>query len=264
MCQFFSLVTHPSTQKIMFCNWEDRKLILSGELEIESPDSHSSIAKLHGYKGKAEDKLNKYEYNPLTKVFTVDQINNEIDDSAEVEAYCRRLDFKKIVEPLIIKPIIHPFRDVKPPEVITAEHLELLRQWISVWTSVGNSVRNSVRDSVWASVGNSVGNSVGSSVSSSVWVSVWNSVSSSVWVSVWDSVWTSVGDSVWNSVGNSVGSSVSSSVRAYISSFFDLLEFEKYKCLVTLWEQGLVPSFDGKVWRLYGGKDAKILWEGEV
>src|SRR4030065_388622 len=192
MCQFFSLVTHPSTQKIMFCNWEDHKLFLKGELEIESPDSHSSIAKLHGYKGKAEDKLNKYEYNPLTKVFTVDQINNEIDDSAEVEAYCRRLDFKKIVEPLIIKPIIHPFRDVKPPEVITAEHLELLRQW------------------------------------------------------------------------NSVGSSVSSSVRAYISSFFDLLEFEKYKCLVTLWEQGLVPSFDGKVWRLYGGKDAKILWEGEV
>ena len=252
MCQFFSLVTDPSTQKIMFCNWEDRKLFLKGELEIESPDSHSSIAKLHGYKGKAEDKLNKYEYNPLTKVFTVDQINNEIDDSAEVEAYCRRLDFKKIVEPLIIKPIIHPFRDVKPPEVITAEHLELLRQWISVWTSV------------WASVSSSVGASVSSSVWDSVWNSVGSSVGSSVGDSVWDSVWTSVGDSVWNSVGNSVGSSVSSSVRAYISSFFDLPEFEKYKCLVILWEQGLVPSFDGKVWRLHGGKDAKVLWEGEA
>src|SRR4030065_1627844 len=149
MCQFFSLVTDPSTQKIMFCNWEDQKLFVKGELRNESPDSHSSIAKLFGYKGKQEDKLNKYEYNPLTQKFTIDQINNEIDDSAEIEAYCRRINFKKIVEPLIIKPIINPFRDVKPPEVITAEHLELLRQWSSVWASVYySSVGSSVRDLV--------------------------------------------------------------------------------------------------------------------
>jgi len=31
--------------------------------------------------------------------------------------------------------------------------------------------------------------------------------------------------------------------------------------LVKLWEMGLVPSFDGKVWRLHGGKNAKVLFE---
>jgi hypothetical protein len=33
---------------------------------------------------------------------------------------------------------------------------------------------------------------------------------------------------------------------------------------VDLWKMGLVPSFDGKLWRLHGGKDGKVLWEGKV
>jgi hypothetical protein len=28
-----------------------------------------------------------------------------------------------------------------------------------------------------------------------------------------------------------------------------------------LWEAGLVPSFDGKVWRLHSGKSADIVYE---
>jgi hypothetical protein len=63
-------------------------------------------------------------------------------------------------------------------------------------------------------------------------------------------------------------------VWAYTGSFFLLpreawkytekIETEGYpfQPCVTLWEQGLVPSFDGKTWRLHGGKDdAKILYE---
>ena len=77
----------------------------------------------------------------------------------------------------------------------------------------------------------------------------------------WDSVWASVWDSV----------------RVYTSSFFTLPRSEwKYtgniECdtdnpfqpCIDLWELGLVPSFDGKTWRLHGGKDARILWEGTV
>jgi len=30
---------------------------------------------------------------------------------------------------------------------------------------------------------------------------------------------------------------------------------------VQLWELGLVPSFDGKVWRLHGGEKAAVLFE---
>jgi hypothetical protein len=60
------------------------------------------------------------------------------------------------------------------------------------------------------------------------------------------------------------------SVWAYTSSYFDLqewkyIEHEKgknpYQPCIDLWNKGLVPSFDGKTWRLHG-KEGKILWEG--
>ena len=151
---------------------------------------------------------------------------------------------------LIRKLIIHPFRIIPPPE-ITNEHIAFLREW----ASVGDSVRDSVRDSVGASVGDSVRDSVGASVGDSVW----DSVRDSVWASVWDSIRASVGDSVW----------------AYYGSFFVLsrngwkyteriaTDGYPFQSAATLWELGLVPSsFDGKTWRLHGGPDGKVLWEG--
>jgi hypothetical protein len=62
------------------------------------------------------------------------------------------------------------------------------------------------------------------------------------------SVWDSVRDSVW----------------AYTSSFFSIPYKHDYSSLTKLWDMGLVPSYDGKTWRLHGGAKAKVLWEGEV
>ena len=145
------------------------------------------------------------------------------------------------------KKPIHPFK-IKPPKKITRKYISLVKKWDSVGASVGASVWASVWDSVRASVG------------------------ASVWASVGDSVWDSVGDSVWDSVGDSVGASV----WAYIGSLFPIEEwkyidyknplFKKgeypFQSLVDLWKAGLVPSFDGKVWRLHGGKKGEVLWEG--
>jgi len=61
-----------------------------------NPDSHTSIADYHGYKGAAEDKLNKYEYCPFTKKFTIDQINGE-DDSNRVKKFLDNYDFTDIL-----------------------------------------------------------------------------------------------------------------------------------------------------------------------
>ena len=114
---------------------------------------------------------------------------------------------------------------------------------------------------MWDSMRDSVGNSVRISVG----IYVGDSVEDSVWDSVWDSVGASVGHSVRDSVGYSVG--------AYIGSFFRLSEWQHvshkpgvypFQPAVDLWEMGLVPSFDGKMWRLHGGEDAKILWEGKL
>ena len=223
MCKFFSSVSD-GKGKFMYFDSKLRKKCLSGKLNYE-PDSHTSIADYFGYKGVREDVLNKYEYNPLTKVFEIDQLNTK-DDSGQIKEICLNLDFKKIIPELIIKEIVNPL-ELGTAKVYKKD-IELLKKWASVWASVGGSVRDSVRDSVWASVR----------------------------------------DSVWDSVGDSVGASV----WAYTSSFFNLekwkyIEHKKgvnpFQSAIDLWERGLVPSFDGKLWRLHG-KGGKILWEGKV
>ena len=156
MCKFFSFDSD-GKGKFYYFDWKLRKQILSGKLQDYEPDSHTSIADYFGFKGVREDKLNKYEYNPLTKDFVVDQINTT-NDSKQAEKWANRLDFSKVVKPLILKPIIHPFK-IKAKKVTKVE-IKLLQKWNSVWNSVRDSVWNSVRDSVWNSVWNSVGDSV--------------------------------------------------------------------------------------------------------
>ena len=154
---------------------------------------------------------------------------------------------------LVRKPIVHPFH-IEPPAEITEEHIRLLKEWALVWRSARASASALVWDPVWESVGDSVAASAGALVWESVGASVWRSARASAGESVWDSVWASVG--------------------AYTSTFFVLpreawkhtenikTDEHPFQCLVDLWKQRLVPSFDGKKWRLHGGKDAKILWEG--
>ena len=236
MCQFFSFVTDPVNHpaEYYFLDWEYRK----ANLEEDGADSHSHICshfKLN------EDRCNKYEFNPLTKAFKTDQINSERDDSEAAEKWANRLDFKTIVEPLIIKPIANPL-ELPKVEQVTDEQIGWLKDWASVRASVRNSVGNSVR--------NSVGNSV--------WDSGWNSVEDVVWAPVWEVVWASVWDVDWDAVRVSVW--------AYFSSFFAIEYKHDFSSAVKLWESGLVPSFDGTVWRLHSGKNADIVyvWTPEV
>ena len=243
MCQFFSFVTDPINHpaEYYYFDWEYRK----AHMEEDGADSHSHIC---SHFNLNEDVCNKYEFNPLTKRFEIDQINSERDDSKAAEKWAQRLDFKTIIEPLIIKPIVNPF-ELPAVEHVTDEQIDWLKSWASVRVSVGASVRVSVGASVRASVGNSVWNSVGDSV----WDSVWNSVG--------DSVGASVGASVWASVRNLVGASVGDSVGAYVSTFFAIDHKHDYSSAMKIWEAGLVPSFDGTMWRLHSGKSADIVYE---
>ena len=226
MCKFFSFVTEPENhggQRFYF-DWEYRKDSLS-----DGNDSHSTICEHFKLK---EDVCNKYEYNPLLFTFEVDQINSQVDDRIQAEDWVRKLDFKKVVEPLIIKPIVNPF-ELPIVDNPTKAQIALLKKWASVG------------DSVWASV----------------WASVGASVGASVWASVWASVRASVGDSVRASVGDSVWDSVGASVWAYASGYFNIKYNHDFSANNKLWDSGLVPSFDGTTWRLHSGKDAKIVYE---
>ena len=78
------------------------------------------------------------------------------------------------------------------------------------------------------------------------------SVRASVRASVWDSVWAYIGTffllkrSAWKYTENIPG------------------EGYPFQPAVTLWELGLVPSFDGRTWRLHGGPDGRVLWGGVI
>ena len=216
MCNFFSFVTDPERRagKRFYYSWPQRQ----EEEDDDRHDSHTAICTKYGLD---EDTCNKYEYNPLTGYFNVDDANSPVNDSVQAEEWVRQMDFKQVVEPLIIKKIVNPFLDMPKVDVAEERHMVLLKEWASVRDSVGASVRDSVRDSVWASVRDSV----------------------------WDSVWASVWDSVWASVG------------AYASSFFNIQYAHDFSCAVKLWEEGIVPSFDGTTWRLHSGKSADVIYE---
>ena len=243
MSRFFSFVTDPINHpaEYYYFDWEYRK----ANLDDDGADSHSHIC---SHFKLDEDRCNKYEFNPLTKEFTVDQINSERDDSEAAEKWANGLDFKTVVEPLIVKPIVNPF-ELPKVEKPTDEQIGWFKEWASVW--------NLVWDSVWASVGDAVGASVWTAVRASVWDSVWDSVRDSVWDFVRDSVW----GSVWDSVRDSVWDSVRGSAWAYVSSFFDIKYEYDFSPAIKLWESGLVPSFDGTTWRLHSGKKADVVYE---
>lgn len=166
---------------------------------------------------------------------------------------------------------VYPFH-IDPP-AIDKRVLSLLREW----SSVSDSVMNSMEDSVWDSVSDIVMNSVMNRVRDSLRYSVWDSVSdrvrdrvrdslrNSVWGSVWDRVSDSMMNSVMNRVRNSVWGSVKDNVWAYIGSLLGMWEGKyPYQCGADLWRMGLVPSYDGETWRLHGGLDGRILWEGRL
>jgi hypothetical protein len=234
MCNFFSFVTEPEKHggKRFYFNWDYRK----EHLKDDNHDSHSSICEFYKLN---EDVCNKYEFNPLTKKFEIDQINSQVDDRIQAEDWANKVNFKRIVEPLIVKPIVNPF-DLPKVEKVTDEHICLLKQWASIRASIRASVMDAVWDSVWASVRASVWASVMDSVVASVRASVMDSVVASVRDSVmdsvmasvrdatrdairdavrdavWDALWASVRASIWDSIGDSIGDALWASVRASI------------------------------------------------
>ena len=172
----------------------------------------------------------RYEYMKL---------GNPLSDE-QIKAMCKEIEPKigyKLSEALYP---VNPLLGAKA--TVSDEDLDLLKQWDRVRKNVVISVWHSVRDSFW----------------------------SRVRYSVWYSVIDSVGDSFWSRVRYSVWYSVTDSVSAYFGSLFPNIQRWKYinhetgvypfQPAVDLWCRGLVPSFDGEIWRLHSGKNAEVVW----
>ena len=201
-------------------------------------DSHEDLIKIAGYKDDTLDpekiEFCRIEISPKNRsylepdewVFRVDMDVTPTWWTLAHKRACERehRKWKKEMDKVLIrKPVIHPFR-ITPPDKITDEHIQLVREWASVGRSVGRSVMYSVMDSVMASVMDSVGDSVGA----------------------YNGTFFILERSAWK--------------------YTKRIDCEGYpfQPAVTLWEMGLVPSFDGKTWRLHGGPDGRVLWEGVI
>ena len=151
------------------------------------------------------------------------KLDNPLSDE-EIKKLCKEIEPElgyKLSEALYpVNPLL------LPKTAVTDKDIKLLRQWDSVGESVWSSVRSSVGYSVWSSVKNSVGYSV--------------------WDSVWNSVWAYIG-SLFPSIGK----------WEYKNHEHSQYPFQS---AVNLWYRGLVPSFDGKIWRLHSGEKAEIVW----
>ena len=157
MCQFFSCISN-GKGKIRYFNADIRQQIRDGKLSY-SEDSHDSLCSYF----KTEiplDRANKYEYDPTTGEFTIDQINAKddegfpLDDSKQVEAFCRKLDFNEVVPNWsYIANVLKRLKTYKPNNPITATKMPDEQIMRGVLVRIKASVGDSVWDSVRASVG---------------------------------------------------------------------------------------------------------------
>jgi len=193
--------------------------------------------------------------NPSTWVYAIDErVKPEwLTDEHEKMAWSAWKQWIKELRSLVdmsgVLQLKNPLLCVQPPRRIEKKHLVLLKEVSRVRSCVGDCVEYCVLYCVRYSIWDSVWDSVGDSVRSSVEHSVGYSIRSCVRDSVWDSIWANIGVHFkgikkWEYTKN--------------------LIYTKYPFMaeVKLWRWGVVPSFDGTIWRLHAGKDAKILWSG--
>jgi hypothetical protein len=223
-------------------------------------DSHEELIKMAGVKDDTTDPSKmafaRVEITPVNGNYLFpDEWTLKIDEQIkpvwwtgkhEGAAYsAHRKWITKLNKIVVKKKIVNPFKLI-PPTSITTRHIGILREWDSIRDSVRDSVRDSIGESVWGSVWDSI------------WDSVRDSVGDSIRDSIEDSVWDSVKDSVWDSVGAYIGSFFRPSKWKYVKHLKGKYPF---RSAALLWNMGLVPSFDGKVWRLHGHEDTRVVFE---
>jgi len=202
------------------------------------PGRRVFVAEVRGQSRVFDCMKQRYEDIMLTDELTADQIKQMAIDAEQRVGY-RLSEVLFPVNPLLL-----------PKAIPTDADIIMLKQWASVSASVSASV--------WASVSASVG----------VWDSVWASVSASVGTSVRASVsarGASVGDSVWAYVGSLFPNITRWKYAGCFTASGGVIAHEPgiypFQSAANLWRRGLVPSYDGKQWRLHSGPTAEIVWE---
>lgn len=167
---------------------------------------------------------------------------------------------------LIVNPLM-----VKPP-VIDEKIVEITKKWARVRSFATKSIRTTIGESL----GFATLEDVSAVVISSFGVTPYqqtllNSFRSTFFTRAPDDVTSNY--SHRDIVKYLVLPSVLDFIYGRVSGFFNSEEWEgiehapdenPFQPAIDLWEMGLIPSFDGVIWRLHGGRHAKILWEQQL
>jgi hypothetical protein len=140
---------------------------------------------------------------------------------------------------------INPFK--LPKRIPTPEDIGLLHKWAALRHTSKEIVRDAIRDTV--------GDTVGAIVIGATWDTVRHTV--------WDTIFPTVKTSAWDTVRDAI--------RAYTGSLFNIEKRGNYPAgtypfqpAVDMWKHGLVPSYDGKTWRLHSGEKGEVVYKEAI
>ena len=156
MCQFFSLISD-GQGNIRYFDHQQRlaKVKMPDGGDIESYDSHTSIATFYGQTGAKEDAWNKWEYNPFTDTLILDH-QNTADDRDGVMKSLMDVDWNALcgdveaIRGLIAQVSIIPwFKNggVVPEGVKLFETRGAARD--AAWDAAWDAARGAAWDAAW-------------------------------------------------------------------------------------------------------------------
>jgi len=262
MCQFFSFITDGMGNPYYFNHEQRKERGFNNEC-----DSHSYIAeyfkpnKFDKRTERADDVVNKYEYNPFTKKFVIDQINI-LGDSKQAEKWIRKLDFS-IIEPRIDfnKSFKEPL-EIKHGKEVSEFEINLLREWYQLgnllreplkWQlrdQLGYPLRGQLGDQLWVQLGDQLGDLLG------------------------DQLWKQIGDQLWDQLGyqfkdqlrNQLWGQLYSFATTFVKDFKfkDKKQEDLVNCINSLWSYGLMPFKVGNKLCLYTLNTCEKIYEEKI
>ena len=244
MCNFFSF-TSDGKGNFKYFDWELRKKVISGEIRLNSPyirlDDCTQINRYFGFISDDDYSRNNYEYNPFTKMFEVADINGA-NDFERAKEWVENIDFKTIAPQLIIKPIINPLSIDNVGKDIDINIIETLRTW--------DLFQDPQMCLFWDLLADSIGDSLR------------NFILSLLMDSLLSPIRDSLGDFIWKSLEDLIRDLIGAYAFSFVKDeYITFKDIHKVKALISLWESGYLPVFDGKTWRILAGNNAHIVFE---
>ena len=231
-----------------------RKKILARKSNLMA-DSHASIAEYCFENSHEEDNYNAWSFNPFTDNLVLTNKNQENDERLIDRKRLKKIVLESVPE-LILKPVFNPLKDKSFDDEITPEILDLLKEWKNVYRTVLCDNTGKYNSDIITEI---IKDSVGSEVYYLCRTSVYRTSRYMVSNQVWDTlqIITKLTDNTY--AGDYFDDLTEANADAFLSSFFSLerwgdIKSEPYEnpfsSCIKLWELGLVPSFDGRRWRL--------------